>query len=89
MKTVPQTYFKAHISALIEQSWTEGPIVITRYGKAMAVLVAIAEEDDIERIILARSPKFQAVLQKSERSIQNSQGLSEDEFWRMVEQNKP
>jgi prevent-host-death family protein len=80
---------KARLSAYIDQCQDDGPIVITRNGKPVAVLLTPEDDDDLERIILARSPKFQALLQKSERSIQNGQGLSEDEFWLMVEQNKP
>ena len=34
---------------------TEGPVVITRNGKAVAVLVSTVDDDDIESLVLARS----------------------------------
>jgi hypothetical protein len=37
--------------------------------------------DDLERLLLARSPRFQALLNKSRRSIQAGKGLSRDDFW--------
>ena len=44
---------KARLSAYIEQCETEGPIVITRNGKAVAVLLAPADDDDLEGLLLA------------------------------------
>jgi hypothetical protein len=63
---------------------TLGPIVITRNGKAVAVLLAPLDDDDLERLILSRSPRFQALLEKSRKSIQAGKGLSPEEFWKAV-----
>ena len=75
---------KARLSAYIEQAETEGPIVITRNGKAVAVLLAPLDDDDLERLILARSPRFQALLKKSRESIKAGKGLSHEDFWKAV-----
>lgn len=39
MKIAPLAEVKAQLSAFIEECETQGPVVITRNGKAMAVLV--------------------------------------------------
>jgi hypothetical protein len=48
--------------------------------------MADASHDDLERLLLARSPRFQALLNKSRRSIRAGQGLSRDAFWAAVKQ---
>jgi len=58
--------------------------VITRNGKAVAVLVAPVDDEDLERLVLARSPRFQALLEESRRSIAAGEGLTEEEFWQAV-----
>jgi prevent-host-death family protein len=75
---------KAQLSAYLEQCKEEGPIVITRNGKAVAVLLAPIDDDDLEGLLLARSPRFQALLDKSRASIQAGKGLSSRQFWDAV-----
>jgi hypothetical protein len=50
----------------------------------VAVLLAPADEDDLDRLMLARSPRFQALLKKSRRSISAGKGLSRNAFWKVV-----
>ena len=86
MKIAPLADVKARLSAYLEQAETEGPVIITRNGKAVAVLIAPQDDDDLERLVLSRSPRFQAFLSKSRRNIQAGHGLPADEFWRTVKQ---
>jgi len=79
---------KTHLSAYVDQCIAEGPIVITRNGKAAVVLIAPTDDEDLENLVLARSPRFQALLEKSRRSLQEGKGLSEEEFWAAVEQHQ-
>jgi hypothetical protein len=58
---------------------------VTRNGKAVAVLVAVTDEDELERLVLAHSPTFQPVLDRSRRQIEETGGIPHDEFWRQVE----
>jgi prevent-host-death family protein len=71
------------LNAYLDEAGTSGPIVITRNGKPVAVLLAMQDEDEIERIILAYSPKFQRILQTAEQQIQAGQGIPHKEFWRI------
>lgn len=84
MRIAPLADVKARLSAYVDDCGAAGPIVITRNGKAVAVLLAPNDDDDLERLILARSPRFQALLGRSRRSIRRGKGLSENEFWQAV-----
>jgi prevent-host-death family protein len=86
MRIAPLADVKARLSAYIEKCEAEGPIVITRNGKAVAVLMAPQDDDDLERLLLARSPRFRALLDKSRKSIKEGKGLSRDAFWKAVKQ---
>ena len=84
MRIAPLADVKARSSAYLDECAMEGPIVITRNGKAAAVLLVPYDEDDLERIMLGRSPRFQALLNRSRQSIKEGKGLSEDAFWKAV-----
>ncbi len=86
MKIAPLADVKARLSAYLEQAETEGPVIITRNGRAVAVLIAPHDDEDLERLVLTRSPKFQALLSKSRQSLQAGKGLSPGEFWNAVKQ---
>ena len=75
---------KARLSTYLKET-QEGPVIVTRNGKAVAVLVAVTDEDELERLVLAYSPKFQALLDKSRRQIHETGGIPHAEFWREVE----
>jgi prevent-host-death family protein len=75
MKIAPLADVKARLSAYLDECETEGPIVITRNGKAAAILLAPKDEEDLERLILAHSRRFQALLTKSRQSIRAGKGV--------------
>src|SRR6266404_9471752 len=72
---------KAHLSAYLKKS-EKRPVVVTRNGKAVAVLLAVTDEDELERLLLAHSPRFQAILDKSRRQIAKTGGIPHEQFWR-------
>ncbi len=43
-------------------------------------------EDDLEGLLLARSPRFQALLDRSRRSIRSGKWLTHRDFWKAVVQ---
>ena len=88
MKIAPVAEVKARLSAYLVECETQGPVVITRNGKAVALLVAPRDDDDLESLLLARSPRFQALLDKSRRSIKAGKGLPSDAFWETVSARK-
>ena len=84
MRIAPLADVKARLSAYLDECGSEGPIVITRNGKAAAVLLVPYDDDDLERLLLGRSPRFQALLDRSRKSIKEGKGLSEEAFWEAV-----
>ncbi len=66
---------KAKFSGYIKAS-QEGPVVVTKNGKPIALLLSVQDEDEIERLILAYSPKFQSILQVAETQIREGKGAS-------------
>ena len=86
MRIAPLADVKARLSAYLDEAETKGPIVITRNGKAVAVLLAPVDDDDLERLLVARSPRFQSLLSKSRQSLRSGKGLSRNDFWKTVKQ---
>lgn len=84
MKIAPLADVKARLSAYLDECGKDGPVVITRNGKPAAVLLVPRDDDDLESLILGRSPRFQAMLDRSRQSIQQGKGLSEEAFWETV-----
>ena len=84
MKIASVADIKARLSAYLKES-EQGPVVVTSNGKAVAVLLAVMDDDELERLVLAHSPKFQAMLDKSRRRIEETGGIPHEQFWREVE----
>jgi len=84
MKIAPVVEVKAKFSAYLEEC-KAGPVVVTKNGKAVAVLLSVGDEDELERIIMAHSPKLQAILKRGREQIKGGAGLEHEEFWRQVE----
>ena len=84
MKMAPVADVKAHFSAYLKSS-QEGLVVVTRNGKPSAVILGITDEDEIERLSLAYSPKFNRILDAARRDIRKGKGIPHDEFWAEME----
>ncbi len=84
MKIAPvmerQTEFGAYVQACQKE-----PIVVTENGKFVAVLLSVADEDELERLILAHSSKFREILETSKRQIQQGEGIRHEDFWQEIE----
>ena len=83
-RIAPLADVKARLRAYVDECEVDGPILITSHGKAVAVLLVPNDDDDLERILLGRSPRLQAMLPRSRRSVKEGEGLSEKDFWKPV-----
>ncbi len=61
------------------------PVVITRHGRPVAILLSLKDESEIERLLLTYSPQFQTVLQTARQQIREGQGISHTDFWQEIE----
>lgn len=75
---------KARLSAHM-RACKEGPVIITRNGKPAAVLLAVDDEDELERLVLAYTPRFRAILDAARERIQETGGIRHEDFWHEVE----
>ena len=80
MKIAPVADVKSHLSAYLDQCESEGPIVITRNGKAVAVLLAPYNDDDLERLLLGRSVRFSSHARSVAAKHQGRQRLIRGRF---------
>ena len=84
MKIASVADVKARLSAYLKES-AKGPVVVTRNGKAVAVLLGVDDDDELERLLLAHSRRLRAILAAANRRIDAGTGISHEEFWRQVE----
>ena len=84
MKIASVADVKAHLSAYIKASEDE-LVVITKNGKPVAVLLPMENADELERLTLAYSRRFQTILHESREQIRATGGIPHDDFWREVD----
>ena len=84
MKIASVSDVKAKFSGYIKAS-EEGPVVVTNSGKPVALLLSVKDEEEIERLLLAYSPKFNNIMHVAERQVREGKGIKHDDFWRQTE----
>lgn len=87
MKMASVAEIKARFSSFLKES-SSGPVVVTRNRKAIAVLLGVEDDEELERLLLARSPRLRAILDAAEKRIDQGAGIPHDEFWRQVGESK-
>jgi prevent-host-death family protein len=84
VKTASLADVKAHLSSYVKAS-VDGPIVVTRNGKPVAVLLAVRDEHELERLTSRPPRRLGTILEAARKRIRESGGISHEEFWRRVE----
>jgi prevent-host-death family protein len=84
MRIAPVAEVKARFSHYLDAA-QEGPIVVTRNGRPVAVLAAIPDPDELERFVLAHTPRFRRLLDAAEQRIRDTGGVGHREFWQALE----
>jgi prevent-host-death family protein len=88
MKIASVAEVKSQFSAFLKAS-EGGPVVVTRNGRAVAVIVGVQDEDEIERLVMAYSPQLRAILERSRQQFREGNWLSEEEFWSQFKHAHP
>src|SRR5262245_11160210 len=84
MKIASVAEVKARLSSYLKAS-AQGPVVVTRNGKAVAVLIGVEDDDEVERLFLAHSRKLRAILDAADRRIDEGAGIGHEAFWQQVD----
>lgn len=84
MKIASVAEIKSQFSAFLKAA-EGGPVVVTRNGRPVAVIVSVQDEDEIERLLMAYSPRLQAILNHSRQQFREGKSLGEEEFWSQFE----
>ena len=91
MKIASIADVKAHLSAYVKAS-EEELVVITKNGKPVAVLLPMDDDEELERLALVYSRRFQSILSEAREQMRTHGGIPHDDFWREMEAesaNKP
>ena len=87
MKIAPVAEVKARFSSYLEQC-TEGPVIVTKNGRPTAVLLSVSNEQELERLVLAHTPRFMALLDSAEKRIRKRGGIRHKDFWEAVKKRQ-
>jgi prevent-host-death family protein len=78
---------KDKFSAYVE-ACKESPVVVTKNGKPVAMLVPIEDEDDLDSLLLAHNPRFIQILEEGYKRIQEGHGMKSEEFFAEVRRRR-
>jgi PHD/YefM family antitoxin component YafN of YafNO toxin-antitoxin module len=84
MKVASVTEMAADFAEYLKAS-QHGPIVVTRKGKPVAVLLRTEGEEDLECLLMGHSPKLQAILEAARKRFREGAGIPHETFWKEVE----
>jgi prevent-host-death family protein len=79
---------KAQFSAYLKES-EQGLVIVTRNGRPVAALLAVRDDEDLERLVLAHSPRLQSILKTARQQIREGEGISHEDFWREMDEEEP
>ena len=74
MKEVPLSEVKDDLSRYLREA-EQGPVVITRHGKAAGVLIGFASEDDWFDFRLENDSRFLARIEEARASLRGGRGV--------------
>ncbi|MHB0876583.1 MAG: type II toxin-antitoxin system Phd/YefM family antitoxin [Anaerolineae bacterium] len=85
MKIAPMAEVKVRFGGYLDEC-QNGPVLITRNGRPVAALVPVSndDEEEIERLLLAHSPRFRRMLEAAQQSTRDGEGVSNEALWRAL-----
>ena len=87
MKSASAAKIAAQFDDYLEAS-REQPVLVTRNGKPVAVLLAVQDEAEAEQLASRRSRSLRSVLEEGHEQIQEGGGIPNAQFWREVEESR-
>jgi prevent-host-death family protein len=87
MKTASAAKVAAQFNDYLDAS-LERPVLITRNGKPVAVLLAVQDQAEAEQLASSRSRPLRSVFEQAHEQLQKGAGIPHEQFWREVEQSR-
>jgi prevent-host-death family protein len=87
VKTASAAEIAAKFNDYLEAS-REQPVLITRSGKPVAILLAVRDKAQAEELVSRRPRSLRSVFAKAHAQLQRGEGVPHDEFWRQVEESR-
>ena len=84
MKIASVADVKAKFSSYIRES-SKGPVFITRNGKPVAAIVPVETDEDVERLMIAHSPRLRAVIADGKEQIRRGDFVTQEDLLKEVE----
>ena len=60
-------------------------MVVTKNGRTVVVLLPVEDEEELERMIMAYSPRFKKILGAARQGILETGGIEHGDFWGEME----
>lgn len=87
MKSASATKIAAQFNDYLEASRKQ-PVLVTRNGKPVAVLLGVSDKAEAEQLALGRPRSLRSVLQQANEQIEKGAGIPHAQFWREVEESR-
>ena len=87
MKTVSAAKIAAQFNNYLEAS-REQPVLVTRNGKPVAVLLAVRNQAEAEQLAGGRARSLRSIFEEAHKQFQQGAGIPHDQFWAKVEQSR-
>jgi prevent-host-death family protein len=87
VKTASAAEIAAQFNNYLEAS-REQPVLITRNGKPVAVLLAVRDKAQAEELVGRRPRSLRSVFAKAHAQLERGEGIPHEEFWGQVEESR-
>jgi prevent-host-death family protein len=87
VKTASAAKVAAQFNEYLKAS-REQPVLVTRNGKPVALLMAVQDKAEAEQVASGRLRSLRSILQEAHEQIEKTGGIPHDQFWREVAESR-
>jgi prevent-host-death family protein len=85
MKTASAAKGPAQFDEYLDASQKQ-PVLVTRNGKPVAVLMAVRDKAEADKLASPRS--LRSIFQQAHQQIEQGRGIAHEQFWKQVAQTR-
>ena len=87
MKTASAAKVAAQFEDYLDASQQQ-PVLVTRNGKPVAVLMAVRNKRDAEQLAASPRRSLRSVFKQAHDQLEQGGGISHDEFWKRMAESR-